>query len=184
MGDIEGNCEIIIGSIRDARTQLKADCIVFTELALIGYPPEDLLYRSNVLRRIKLALTKIQQETAGVCVILGLPWVDDDKQYNAAIVIQDKKIIAKYYKMTLPNYNVFDEKRYFISGDNPCVVEINGVAVGLTICEDIWSAEPMRLSREAGAQVVININASPYLSLIHISEPTRRTIPSRMPSSA
>ena len=162
MGDIEGNCEIIVNSIRNAKVQLQADCIVFTELALIGYPPEDLLYRSNVLRRIESAVIKIQQETADVTVVLGLPWVESEKQYNAAMVIQDTQIISKYYKMTLPNYNVFDEKRYFVSGDNPCVINIKDVMVGLTICEDIWNPEAMRLTKQAGAQVVININASPY----------------------
>ncbi len=162
VGDIEGNCEIIVSSIRHAKLQLKADCIVFTELALIGYPPEDLLYRSNIRRRIESALTKIQQEAVGVSVILGLPWSENGKQYNAAMVIQDTQVIGKYYKMALPNYNVFDEKRYFVSGDNPCVINIKGVIVGLTICEDIWNVEPLRLTKEAGAQVVININASPY----------------------
>ncbi len=162
VGDIEGNCEIIINSIRNAKSQLKADCIVFTELALIGYPPEDLLFRSNIHRRIESAVTKIQQETVGISVILGVPWSERGKQYNAAMVIQDTQIIGKYYKMALPNYNVFDEKRYFDSGDHPCVINIKGVMVGLTVCEDIWNVEPVRLTKEAGAQVVININASPY----------------------
>lgn len=162
VGDIEGNCEKIIQSIHDARSQFNADCIVFTELALIGYPPEDLLYRSNILRRIKLALPKIQQETAGVSVILGLPWVESQKQYNAAIVIQDTQVIAKYFKIALPNYDVFDEKRYFSSGDSACVVDIKGVSVGITVCEDIWNTEPAQLAKQAGAQVIININASPY----------------------
>lgn len=170
VGDIEGNCEIIINSIRDSKAKLKADCLVFTELSLIGYPPEDLLYRSNISRRVKLALSKIQQEAVGVCVILGLPWIDHGKQYNAAIVIQDKKVIANYYKMTLPNYNVFDEKRYFVAGESPCVVSIKGVAVGLTVCEDIWNPEPVRLTREAGAELIININASPY----HVGKQSQR----------
>jgi NAD+ synthase (glutamine-hydrolysing) len=170
VGDIEGNCEKIIKNIHYAKAQFEADCIVFTELALIGYPPEDLLYRSNVLRRINLALPKIQQETAGVSVILGLPWVEGQKQYNSAVVIQDTQIIAKYYKMALPNYDVFDEKRYFVSGDKPCVVDINGTLVGVTICEDIWNIEPVQLAKQAGAEVVININASPY----HIGKQEQR----------
>ena len=170
VGDIEGNCKVIINSIRDAKSQLKADCIVFTELALIGYPPEDLLYRSNVLRRMNLALSKIQKESAGVTVILGVPWMENQKQYNTAIVIQDTKIVAKYFKMALPNYDVFDEKRYFLSGDSPCVIDIDGVAVGVTVCEDIWNVEPMRLTKQAGAQVVVNINASPY----HVGKQAQR----------
>ncbi len=170
VGDIEGNCQIIIKSIHRAKSQFSADCIVFTELALIGYPPEDLLYRSNILRRIKLALSKIQQETVGVTVILGLPWEEDQKLYNAAIVIQDTHIIAKYYKISLPNYDVFDEKRYFTSGDRPCVVDVKGISVGVTVCEDIWNVKPVQLAKQAGAQVVININASPY----HVGKQVQR----------
>ena len=109
-----------------------------------------------------MALTKVQHETIGVCVIVGLPWVENQKHYNAAIVIQDAQVISKYYKMALPNYDVFDEKRYFLPGDSPCVVEVKGVAVGVTICEDIWNVEPVQLAKQAGAQVIININASPY----------------------
>lgn len=172
VGDIEGNSEIIVNSIRHAKSKLKADCIVFTELAMIGYPPEDLLDRSNVLMRIKLALAKIKDEAADVCVILGLPWIENDKQYNAAIVIQNAKITAKYYKMALPNYSVFDEKRYFHEGSKPCVININGASVGVTICEDVWDAEPMRLTKAAGAEVVININASPY----HVGKQTQREL--------
>lgn len=170
VGDIEGNCQTIIKSIRRAKSQLNADCIVFTELALIGYPPEDLLYRSNILRRIKLALSKIQQETAEVSVILGVPWEEDQKLYNAAIVIQDTHITAKYYKISLPNYDVFDEKRYFVSGDRPCVVDIKGISVGVTVCEDVWDVMPVQLAKQAGAQVVININASPY----HVGKQAQR----------
>tara|TARA_R110002049_G_scaffold182041_2_gene349718 strand:+ start:142159 stop:143799 length:1641 start_codon:yes stop_codon:yes gene_type:complete len=170
VGDIEGNGDLIISSIKHAKDQLKADCIVFTELALIGYPPEDLLFRSNVLKRIKLALAKIQEETVGVSVILGLPREDDGELFNAAIVIQDRKIIGNYYKIALPNYNVFDEKRYFSSGSQACVFNIKDVAVGITVCEDIWTEEPVRLSRDAGAQVIININASPY----HVGKQSQR----------
>ncbi len=170
VGDIEGNCQTIIKSIRHAKSQLNADCIVFTELALIGYPPEDLLYRSNILRRIKLALSKIQQETTGVSVILGAPWEEDKKLYNAAIVIQDTHITAKYYKISLPNYDVFDEKRYFVSGEHPCVVDIKDISVGVTVCEDVWDVMPVQLAKQAGAQVVININASPY----HIGKQAQR----------
>ncbi|MDW3096332.1 MAG: NAD+ synthase [Gammaproteobacteria bacterium] len=170
VGDVEGNCEKIITSIRDAKSRLNVDCIIFSELALTGYPPEDLLYRSNVLRRVEMAISKIEEETAGITVILGSPWTEDDTQYNAAIVIQDNHVLAKYYKIALPNYDVFDEKRYFVSGASACVVDIKGVLLGLTICEDIWSAEPARLTAEAGAQVVININASPY----HVGKQVQR----------
>ena len=121
VGDIEGNGNKIINNIRQAKSQFNADCVVFTELSMIGYPPEDLLHRSNVTRRIKSVLTKIKSEVTDVCVILGLPWIEDKKQFNAAIIIQNGNIIEKYYKMALPNYSVFDEKRYFVAGKSPCV---------------------------------------------------------------
>ena len=162
MGDVEGNSEKIITYIRDIQSRLDVDCIIFTELALTGYPPEDLLYRSNVLRRVEMAISRIEKETSGITVILGSPWIEGSTQYNAAIVLQDNQVIAKYYKMALPNYDVFDEKRYFVSGDSACVIDIKGVSVGVTICEDIWNSDPVRLTADAGAQVVININASPY----------------------
>ncbi len=162
VGDIEGNCKKIIQGIEIAKEQLHADCIVFSELAILGYPPEDLVFRSNITRRIEKAIEKIRDSSQGITVIVGAPWIVEGNHYNAAIVIQNEIILDKYFKMSLPNYNVFDEKRYFIRGENPCVVMVNGVAVGITICEDIWDAKPVSLSKKAGAQLIVNINASPY----------------------
>ncbi len=162
VGDIEGNCKKIIQGIEIAKEQLHADCIVFSELAILGYPPEDLVFRSNITRRIEKAIEKIRDHSQGITVIVGAPWIEEGNHYNAAIVIQNEIILDKYFKMSLPNYNVFDEKRYFIRGERPCVVMVNGVAVGITICEDIWDAKPVSLSKKAGAQLIVNINASPY----------------------
>ncbi len=170
VGDVEGNCKIMIECIRKAREQLAVDCVVFTELALTGYPPEDLLYRSNVLRRVQKALSNIKKESMGIHVVLGLPWVEENLQYNAAVVLRDGNIEATYYKMSLPNYDVFDEKRYFESGQQACVIDINGVAVGITVCEDAWNATPMHLTTKAGAQLILNINASPY----HVGKQEKR----------
>lgn len=162
VGDIEGNCEKILTNIYDAKSQLNVECVVFTELALIGYPPEDLLFRPNISRRIEDALLKIQQASVEITVIVGMPWVDDGKQFNAAFIFQNQRVAARYYKMVLPNYNVFDEKRYFVAGSDACVILINDVSVGVTICEDVWNSEPIRKSKAAGAQMVVNINASPF----------------------
>ena len=162
VGDIEGNCLKIINGIETAKEQLNADCIVFSELAILGYPPEDLVFRENISRRIEKAVEKIQLHSQGITVIVGAPWVEESQHYNAALVIQNQKIIDKYFKISLPNYNVFDEKRYFIQGEDPCVVDIQGVSVGITICEDVWNAEPVMLSKRAGARLLVNINASPF----------------------
>ena len=162
VGDIEGNCKKILQGIRIAKEQFKADCIVFSELAILGYPPEDLVFRANITRRIKKAISEIESQANGITVIVGAPLVEEDKHFNAALVIQDNCVINKYFKMSLPNYNVFDEKRYFDQGDQPCVVNINDVSVGITICEDIWNTHPVALSKSAGAQLLVNINASPF----------------------
>ncbi len=162
VGDIEGNCKKIVEGIAIAKERLNADCVVFSELAILGYPPEDLVFRVNITNRIKKAIKEIQGHTQGVTVVVGAPWVDSGNHYNAALVIQNGCVIDKYFKMTLPNYNVFDEKRYFLQGEKPCVFKINDVFVGVTICEDIWDENPIKLSKAAGAQLIVNINASPF----------------------
>lgn len=162
VGDIEGNCKKIVEGIAVAKEQLNADCVVFSELAILGYPPEDLVFRTNIINRIKKAIKEIQDHSQAITVVVGSPWEDGGNYYNAALVIQEGCVIDRYFKMSLPNYNVFDEKRYFVQGDKPCVFKINGVFVGVTICEDIWDENPIKLSKAAGAQLVVNINASPF----------------------
>ena len=162
VGDIEDNCKKICAEIHTAKRQFDADCIVFTELAITGYPPEDLLFRSKILSRIEAAIKKVANEARGISVVIGTPWTEEGRLYNAALVLQDQLIVAKYYKQTLPNYNVFDEKRYFTAGHNASVFELCGVRIGMTICEDIWQAGPVSAVKQLGADLVININASPY----------------------
>lgn len=162
VGDVHGNVERIIESACSARDQWQADVIVFPELALCGYPPEDLLLRSSMQLRIEQALQRLQDEVRGIYMVVGYPWLEDELRYNACAVIADGQLLARYYKQKLPNYRVFDEKRYFESGDQPCVLDIKGVAVALSICEDIWFAEPMAQARAAGAQLMLSMNASPY----------------------
>jgi NAD+ synthase (glutamine-hydrolysing) len=162
VGDIDGNAQKIIDACAQARQQHQADIILFPELALVGYPPEDLLLRPDMYLRCQRALADIQQQVGDFYVVLGIPLRDDQGVYNAAVVLHQQGIIARYHKQALPNYSVFDEKRYFIPGDEPCVINIAGVAMGITICEDIWVDAPVQRSVAAGARMILNINASPF----------------------
>lgn len=162
VGDIEGNCDKIIDQIAEIQSQSSVDCIVFSELALSAYPPEDLLFRSGFQQRIERSIAKIQAASKDLTVVVGTPWFQDGAIYNAALVMQDQQLHAKYFKHCLPNYNVFDEKRYFTSGTEACVFTINNCSVGITICEDIWSPQPIAQAKQQHAELIININASPY----------------------
>ena len=162
VGDIEGNCTKLLAAICQAKEKLQADCVVFSELAIIGYPPEDLLFRPKVLHRVEKAVQALVAEADGITVVVGSPCMQGDELYNAVLVLQEKSIIAKYYKQILPNYNVFDEERYFSIGTESTIIDIQGARVGITICEDIWQAEPARNAKQQGAELILNINASPY----------------------
>lgn len=162
VGDVHGNTERIIEAAHTAREQWQADVIVFPELSLCGYPPEDLLLRSSMQLRIEQALQRVQEQVQGIHLVIGFPWLTDAGRYNACAVIADGQVLARYYKQKLPNYRVFDEKRYFEAGDQPCVVTIKGIPVALTVCEDIWFPEPMAQAREAGARLMLSLNASPF----------------------
>lgn len=172
VGDTDGNAQRVIEAAVKARDDLHADLVVFPELTITGYPPEDLLLRRGFRDHAKQSLEQIRQQVHGIDVILGYPYDEADGVYNAASLIREGEIIATYFKHHLPNYSVFDEKRYFLAGSKPCVVNIKGVAVGITICEDIWFAEPAQLAAEAGAQLIVNINASPY----HVSKRQEREV--------
>ena len=162
VGDIPGNLERIIESSRHARDELGALVIVFPELSLCGYPPEDLLLRSSMQARISRALDQLCEQVQGIYVVVGYPWQQDDLCYNMAAVIADGRILASYAKQHLPNYRVFDEKRYFAEGSEPCCLEIDGLPVALSVCEDIWHPQPMAQARDAGARLMLNLNASPF----------------------
>ena len=162
VGDIHGNVERIIAAARQARDELQGDLIVFPELSLCGYPPEDLLLRSSMQRRVEQGLQRIRQEIAGIHVLVGFPWLEEGRRYNACAVYRDGAELAFYRKQQLPNYRVFDEKRYFEPGDSAAVFDYRGVPIGVTICEDIWFAEPMARARAAGARLMLNLNASPF----------------------
>ncbi|MCK5639365.1 MAG: NAD+ synthase [Gammaproteobacteria bacterium] len=162
VGDIEGNRDCIIDAAIQARDEMAADAIVFPELSLTGYPPEDLLLRPGLQQRVLQALEQIKRDVQGIAVVLGFPRPATGGLYNAAAVIQDGQIIGHYHKQHLPNYSVFDEKRYFSPGSEACVVLIKGIPVGLTICEDIWQVEPVAAAVEKGARLILNLNASPF----------------------
>jgi len=162
VGDVEGNAKKIISAAIKARDEFDANIVVFTELSLTGYPLEDLLFRPRILNLIDQAIEDIKQQVEGIYILLGTPMKQVGQLHNAALLIYNAEIIACYHKHCLPNYDVFDEKRYFVAGENACVVEINNVQIGITICEDIWFPEPIEKSVAAGAELVINLNASPY----------------------
>jgi NAD+ synthase (glutamine-hydrolysing) len=162
VGDIEGNANKIITSIQDACATHDVDIIVFPELTISSYPPEDLLLRPAFNNYIKSALEKIVAETKKTYVILGYPTTQNNKLYNACSLIYDGEIKQTYYKQHLPNYGVFDEKRYFTPGNETCLFEIKGITAALSICEDIWVPEPINDASSKGAKIMFNINASPY----------------------
>lgn len=162
VGDIDGNAQRIIETVHQAQQQGAVDVVVFPELTLTGYPPEDLLLRPSLQKRIDRALNSIADAILDVDVVLGCPYFIEGKLYNCAVLIHAGRIEAIYKKQHLPNYQVFDEVRYFTPGDEAQVVHIKGVPVGLTVCEDIWFAGPARKAVAAGAHLIININASPF----------------------
>ena len=161
VGDLDGNTERIIASIREA-CSLGADLVAFPELALPGYPPEDLLLKPQFIRENQERLRHIAAECANIAAVVG--FIDSDSDiYNAAAVIHDREIVGIYHKMYLPNYGVFDEDRYFAAGGNCPVFTINGTPIGVNICEDIWYATgPAVVQRAAGAEIIVNINGSPF----------------------
>jgi NAD+ synthase (glutamine-hydrolysing) len=162
VGDVAGNtAKIIEYSIR-ARDELRADLVVFPELSICGYPPEDLLFHTGLKRGVEQALTEIRDAVAGIAMLIGFPEYDDGQIYNSCAVFADGKVLSHYRKQLLPNYSVFDEKRYFTAGNRAAVFKLNGIRIGLNICEDIWQPGPVAASRSAGAECVIAINGSPY----------------------
>ena len=162
VGDIAGNTQRVL-EVSAAQKAAGAHVVVFPELTLTGYPPEDLLLRGDLLDRTEAALAMLYAELpADLTVVVGYPRGRDGALFNSAGVISGGKLLAQYDKQCLPNYEVFDEKRYFSAGTEPCVVDIDGLSVGLTICEDIWHPEPAAQAKAAGAAMLININASPF----------------------
>ena len=163
VGDVLGNVKKVIDAAEHARDELNADLVVFPELTLTGYPPEDLLHRPDFIKRVELGLEKLKKDLYGITIVIGHPsgQVREDL-YNAASVILDDQCLITYFKQYLPNYSVFDEERYFVKGNSPGIFECKGIKFGITVCEDIWFKDPTNQAADHGAEVLLNLNASPY----------------------
>ena len=157
-----GNTARITGLLGEVRNARSADLVLFPELAMCGYPPEDLLLHAGLRRQVADGLTSIAAASGDVAVLVGYPEYADQHIYNAVALFAGGRQIANYRKCRLPNYSVFDEERYFTPGDGPVVVEYRGVQLGLGICEDVWQPGPSARATAAGAELILAVNGSPF----------------------
>jgi NAD+ synthase (glutamine-hydrolysing) len=162
VGDIPGNTKKLLAAAKQGIAEYAADIIVFPELVLTAYPPEDLLLRPSLDKRISTALDEIKNVKLPAWLVVGYPGREEGNLYNMLAVFHEGKCLATYRKQCLPNYQVFDEKRYFSAGHEACVLEIKNIPVAFTICEDLWERAPMQQAKAAGAKLMININGSPF----------------------
>jgi NAD+ synthetase len=171
VGDLEGNAARIIEAAVQARDVLKAELVLTPELSLLGYPPDDLLLRTALPQAVARALERIRRAVQGIHLVVGHPEFAPEGAYNAATVFRDGQVVARARKQLLPNYGVFDEKRHFEPGRGPTAVfELAGRRLGLCICEDLWGPGPAASAKAAGAELLLNINASPF----HHGKPAER----------
>jgi NAD+ synthase (glutamine-hydrolysing) len=161
VGDMAGNLARIEAGIAQAR-EAEADLVLFPEMAISGYPPEDLLLRPGFMYRCHDVVNELVGKVHGIDVVVGHPWMEDRKRYNAVSWIRDGQVLGRYFKQALPNYKVFDEQRYFTEGSEPLVVEVKGSRLGVLICEDAWVSGPAMQAKAAGAELLLLPNASPY----------------------
>jgi NAD+ synthase (glutamine-hydrolysing) len=162
VGDYSGNRQKILQAIKLARSS-GVDILAFPELAVCGYPPEDLLFKPEFIAENLKSLDKIAKESSGIDIIIGFVDDGDEGIYNAAGIIHDGELAGIYHKIYLPNYGVFDEDRYFQAGSECPVFIIGGINIGVNICEDIWYEDgPAKIQAYSGAELIINISASPY----------------------
>lgn len=162
VGGIEDNVDKIIEFAQRARSELNCDLMVCSELVLTGYPPEDLLLRPGFNTRVAQQLQRLCESVTDIDLVVGYPKKTDQGLFNVGALIEGGKLSHEYKKIKLPNYSVFDEKRYFLPGDKPCVIEYKDHLLGITVCEDIWHQGPIEDAVAEGAEVIININGSPY----------------------
>ncbi|WP_404360277.1 NAD+ synthase [Methylotuvimicrobium sp. KM1] len=162
VGDIKANTEKIIAQALDSRDRLKADIVIFPELSVTGYPPEDLLLRPDFIARAQHAATAIVENVQGIDVVFGYPEQSDGKLFNTAVVCRSGEILARYHKNVLPNYGVFDEQRYFSAGSEVALFHLKGLTLALTVCEDVWQPGLIAKNRQAGSDIVLTLNASPF----------------------
>jgi NAD+ synthase (glutamine-hydrolysing) len=161
VADIKTNTAKIIAAIAEAKQQ-QADVVVFPELSVTGYPPEDLLLRPDFIRQAQAAVDEIKLHTQGIVAVIGSPQQHGKRLYNSALALSNGQVMAEYHKQALPNYGVFDEQRYFNAGHQLCLIEVKNTQLALTICEDIWQAGIIARNREAGAEIILALNASPF----------------------
>ncbi|WP_347250094.1 NAD+ synthase [Zoogloea sp.] len=169
VGDLSGNARRILDAVARAKAA-GADVVLTPELALCGYPPEDLLLRPAFLQACADELAALAAQVQGITVLVGYPAEQDGLRFNAAAVIRDGRIVDTYFKHRLPNYEVFDEERYFESGHGACVFELKGVRIGVNICADVWESGAAEVARDAGASLLLVLNASPF----HMNKQQRR----------
>lgn len=162
VGDVHGNADRIIECADRARNEMRADLVVFPELSVCGYPPEDLLFHSGLRRRVDQAVVRIRDSVRDIAVLIGFPEYHEEVIFNSCAVFKDGQQLAHYRKQILPNYRVFDEVRYFTPGKQASVFSLNGIRIGLNICEDVWQPGPAQMTRAAGAELIVAINGSPY----------------------
>jgi NAD+ synthase (glutamine-hydrolysing) len=162
VGDVRGNLERVIAEARRARDELQAHLLLFPELTLCGYPPEDLLFHRGLRLQIERALIDLQSAVPEIGVMVGFPEYADGQIYNSAVLVHGGRELARHRKACLPNYRVFDEKRYFTPGTQATVVEFLGFRLGLLVCEDVWESAPVLAAAKLGAQALMIINASPF----------------------
>lgn len=161
VGDLPGNAALILDAARQAQAG-GAQLLITPELSLCGYPPEDLLLREDFHQACARELVALAQACRGIDVLVGHPLHADGELWNAASLLRDGRILASYRKARLPNYEVFDEERYFAAGSEPCVIEIAGLRAGINICADVWEPGTAMAAAEAGAQILLVLNASPF----------------------
>lgn len=164
VGNIATNFNKIAETIMTLRRQSPVDLIVFPELALTGYPPEDLLFRGDFIMSAQNMLVELAKIAPEMTVIIGFPEFFERKLFNSAAVLRSGTIFTVYRKQKLPNYGVFDEQRYFSAGTHPCVFELKSQFIGVAICEDAWHSEIVAATKQAGAQLLVTLNASPFHS--------------------
>ena len=162
VGDIEGNLQLAIDAIDKLSKQSSPDIFLFTEMFITGYPPEDLILRDDLLDASYEAVEKLCEVKPESFIVIGYPKKEGDSIFNCAGVLRNKSVITEYKKQELPNYEVFDEKRYFQSGKGPGIFEVNGLRVGLSVCEDIWHENVIKQLHEKKTDLILNINASPF----------------------
>ena len=162
VGDIQGNLNLAISAIEDIASKETPDIFLLTEMFITGYPPEDLILRDDLLDQSYEAIQKLTEIKPESFIVIGYPKKEGESIYNCAGVLRNHSIITEYKKQELPNYEVFDEKRYFVSGSSPGIFEVNGLRVALSVCEDIWHEKVVKQPQENGANLMLNINASPF----------------------